>query len=121
MVIAIWILTVLGLGLWSLVAWGLHALLGLDGQALLGDLKPLIAQIPYGAVIEQWVPGWQGLLEATLALAKTLLGWLGSAGPVLVWVLWGIGAAVLLAIAAVLTLIVVIARRATAPARPAAA
>lgn len=121
MVIAIWILTLLGLALWSLVAWGLHALLGLDAGALMGDLKPLIAQIPYGSVIEQWIPGWQGLLQATLELSQTLLGWLGSAGPVLVWVLWGIGAATLLAIAAVLTVIVIVARRALAPSQPATA
>ena len=121
MVIAVWILTLLGLAVWSLVAWGLHALLGLDGQALLGDLKPLIDQIPYGSVIEAWVPGWQGLLQATLELAQTLLGWLGSAGPVLVWVLWGVGAATLLLIGGVLTAIVMVARRATAPSRPATA
>lgn len=121
MIIAIWILALLGLALWSLVAWGLGALLGMDARALVGDLKPLIDQIPYGALIEQWVPGWQGLLHATLDLAQTLLGWLGSAGPVLVWVLWGLGAAALLAVAGVLTLVVSLARRATGGSRPATA
>jgi hypothetical protein len=111
MVIAIWVITALVIGLWSLVAWALHALLGMDAAALLGDLKPLIDQLPYGAVIEQWVPGWQALLHSTLSLAQTLVGWVGGAGPVVVWIIWGVGAALLVGCGLVLTLAAVLLRK----------
>jgi hypothetical protein len=103
--IALWILTLFALGLWSLTAWGLHAVLTLDA-ARLGDLKPLIDQIPYGALISQWLPGWQDWLRASIDLTQMLLGWVGGAAPVIVWVLWGVGTIGLLIVAVVLTFII---------------
>lgn len=114
MVIGIWVLTAIFIGLWSLVAWALHALLGMDASALLGDLKPLIDQLPYGSVIEQWVPGWQALLHGGLALAQTLLGWVGGAGPVVVWIVWGLGTALLVGAGLLLTLAAALLRKGVA-------
>jgi hypothetical protein len=111
MVIGIWVITALVIGLWSLVAWALHALLGMDTTALLGDLKPLIDQLPYGAIIEHGVPGWQALLHSTLSLAQTLIGWVGGAGPVVVWIIWGVGAALLVGCGLILTLAAVLLRK----------
>jgi len=110
MVIAIWIVTLIGIGLWSLVAWALYALLGMDAAALVGDLRPLIADLPFGAVIEQWVPGWQALLHSTLSLSQTLLGWVGGAAGVIVAVIWGLGTALLVGVAALLTLLLRVLR-----------
>ncbi len=118
--IVIWILALLSLGLWSLLAWGVAALLGLD-PSWVGDLEPLVKQVPYAEVINAWIPGWQGLVLATLDLTRTLLGWLGGAGVVVVWVLWGLGAAVVLGLAALASLAVALIRRGTRATAPAAA
>lgn len=53
MLIAIWVLALLGIGLWTLTAWGLNALLTIDPSRL-QDLKPLIHEIPFGETIDQW-------------------------------------------------------------------
>jgi hypothetical protein len=111
MITFVWILAFIAIGLWSLVAWALYALLGLDAAALLGDLRPLIQDLPYGGVIEQWVPGWQALLQSTIGLAQTLLGWLGGAAGVIVIIIWGLGAAVVLGCAGLLTVIIRLLRR----------
>lgn len=122
MIIAIWVITAILLGLWSLGAWGLHAVATL-GSGWAGDLRPLIDQIPYADVIEAWVPGWQRLLHLMLDLAQIGLDWLGGAAPLVVWVVWGAGALVLAAVAGVLTLVVALLRRSlpgppTPPAAP---
>lgn len=110
MMIALWLLTLLALGLWSLTAWGLHAVLTLDTGAL-ADLEPLVDQIPHADLIGQWIPGWQEMLKATLDLAQVLLGWVGGAAPVIVWVVWGLGAALLIGVAVVLSLLLRLLRR----------
>jgi hypothetical protein len=116
MLIALWVLTLFVLGLWSLTAWGLHALLTLDATRL-GDLKPLVDQIPYGQVIEAWIPGWQDLLRLSIDATQALLGWIGGAAPVVVWVVWGFGALLIVGLGLVLTLVLRLMRRTTAPAR----
>ena len=112
MVIAIWIVTAILLGLWSLTAWGLHGLLMLlsGGLGGAGDLKPLVDQIPLTPVLDQWFPGWQDLLRATLDLAQVLIGWLGGAVPLVSWTVWGLGTAGLLLLAGGLTLVAVLLR-----------
>lgn len=118
--IAIWICAALALGLWSLLAWGLAALLGMD-TAWVGSLEPLVKQVPYAEVIDLWIPGWEGLVLATLELTRTLLSWLGGAGAVVVWIVWGLGAAVVLGVAGLGSLAVALIRRGTRAATPAAA
>ena len=117
--IVIWVLAALALGLWSLLAWGVAALLGLD-PSWVTDASGLLKQVPYGEVIDAWVPGWQALLLTTFERARSLLGWLGGFGQVLVWVLWAVGAGVVLLCAGSLSLLVVVLRRSTAPATPGA-
>ncbi|WP_425261402.1 hypothetical protein ACPOLB_10980 [Rubrivivax sp. RP6-9] len=126
MVIAIWIVTAILLGLWSLTAWGLHGLLMLLSGAAggaggwSGDLRPLVDQIPLTPVLDQWLPGWQELLRATLDLAQVLIGWLGGAVPLVSWTVWGLGTAGLLLLAGGLTLVAVLLRNTMPkPARPA--
>jgi hypothetical protein len=117
MITLVWILAFIAIGLWSLLSWALYALLGLDVAVLLGDLRPLIQDVPYGSVIEQWVPGWQALLHSLLSLTQTLLGWLGGAAGVIVAVLWALGTAVVLGCAGLLTLVIRLVRKdATRPA-----
>lgn len=120
MLIALWILTLFVLGVWSLTAWGLHAVLTLDASQL-GDLKPLIDQIPYGELIGQWIPGWQDLLRASIDLTQVVLGWVGGAAPVIVWIVWGLGALLILGVALVLTVVVKLIARKAPPAAGAAA
>lgn len=115
MLIALWILTLFVLGAWSLTAWGLHAVLTLDA-ARVDDLKPLIDQIPHAALIEVWIPGWQDLLRATVDLAQGVIGWVGGAAPVIVWVLWGLGTLVIVGVALLLTLVVRLMTRRSGPA-----
>jgi hypothetical protein len=119
MVIVIWVVTAILVALWSLAGWGLHALLGL-GTGWTGEVQGVIDQVPYGDVIEAWIPGWQQMLTLALDLAQAALGWLGGAAPLIAWIVWGLGTAALLITAAVLTLIVALLRRSW-PQRPAAA
>lgn len=114
--IVIWLLAALALGLWSLLAWGVATLLGLD-PSWVTDAGGLLKQVPFGEVIEAWVPGWQALLLGALELARTLLGWLGGFAQVLVWGLWAAGAAVVLLCAGLLSGLVVVMRRSTAAAQ----
>ncbi len=106
----VWILTLLALGLWSLLAWGTHVVLTLD-PAVVGNLKPLVEQIPYGALIEQWVPGWQALLTATIDLTQSALGWLGGAAGVIVWIVWSLGALLIVGGGVVGSVIVALVRK----------
>ena len=106
MVIAVWILTLFSCVLWSLGAWGLHTLLSLD-TARVADLKPLIDQLPerlpYAGIIDAWLPGWRDLLKLGVDLMQTVLGWIGSAAPAVVWTVWGLGTLLLLGLAAAAT------------------
>ncbi len=113
--IAIWIVAALLLALWSLLAWGVAAVLALD-PAWVGDLRPLIDQIPFGHLLDIWLPGWAGLLRALLDMTHALLGWLGSSAGWLVWGLWAVGSVLLLGTAAVCSAIVALVRRSSAPA-----
>lgn len=115
MLIALWLLTLLAIGLWSLTAWGLHAVLTLNTGTLDG-LKPLIDQVPHADLISQWIPGWQQMLQATIDLTQVLLSWVGGAAPIIVWVLWGLGVATLLAVAGALSLVIRLIRRKASPA-----
>lgn len=117
--LAIWLITLACLGLWTLLAWALASLLGMD-PAWVGDMKPLIAQLPYGDVIEAWVPGWQALAASLLDLAQGLLAWLGELGPWLALALWALGAAFIVGTGALLSFIVALVRRAGRPGPPAA-
>ncbi len=112
--IAIWIITALLLGFWTLLAWGVATVLAID-PAWVGDLRPLIEQIPYGHVLDLWVPGWAGMLRALLDATQLMLGWLGSSAGWLVCLLWGLGAAVLLGLGALCSGVMVLVRRSTAP------
>ena len=117
MQIAIWLITAIVLALWSLAGWGLYQLVA-SGAQLIGDLKPLIDQIPYAAIVEQWIPGWQDMLKLMLDLVQSLLSWLGGAAPVLVWLVWAVGTGLLLVIAGVLSLAVALIRKSMPPAQP---
>lgn len=114
MLIAIWILVTLGLALWSLLGWGLYVLLALDHQWL-GDLKPLLDEVPFGHWLEQWVPGWQALAELSIDAVQWLLSWLGAAAPIVVWAVWGTGTLALVAGGALLSLLVVLLRDKSSP------
>lgn len=116
--LAIWLIALVCLGLWSLLAWALAALLGVD-PAWLGDLEPLLARVPYADVIEAWVPGWQALAASLLQLSQALLRWLGDLGPWLVLALWSLGAACIIGTGALLSFVVVLVRRAGRRSSPA--
>jgi len=103
--IAIWIIVALALGLWSLLAWGVATLLGID-PSWVGDLRPLIDKMPFASLLDVWVPGWQALARGLIEATQTLLGWVGSGASVVVWLVWGAGALVVLGAGALLSLIV---------------
>lgn len=109
MITAIWIFIALGVGLWSLLGWGLHALVSMEHQWL-GDLKPLLAEVPFGAWLDHVVPGWQTLVELTIDALQWALGWMGAAAPVVVWAIWGLGVLALVAVGAGLSLVVALLR-----------
>ncbi|WP_157268935.1 hypothetical protein [Azohydromonas aeria] len=115
MLLLIWTLAALGLALCALLAWALYAVLSLD-PAWLGDLPGLAQQLPFNGWLEQFMPGWEGLLRVAVDTAQWLLGWAGAAAPVLAWVLFALCASLVLMGAALLTLAVKLLRRKTLPA-----
>ena len=117
--LAIWIITLLIIGLWTLLAWGLSSLLSLNG-AWVSNIDPWLAQLPFGGWLEGWFPEWLQVAHRLLDGLQALLAWLGGAAPVLVWALWGVVTLVLLTLAAGLSLLVALIRRSTAsqPAAP---
>ena len=118
--IAIWIFTLIGLVLWSLLAWGLHALLSIN-PAWLNDVEALVRRVPYAEVIERWFPGWREMLGVAADLAQTVLGWVGSNAPLVAWIVWGVGALMLLAAGGVMSLVVCLLSEKKKPPMPAAA
>lgn len=116
MLTAIWILVALGVTVWSLLGWGLYSLLALDHQQWLGELRPLLEQVPLSDWLDRWIPGWQALAELAIGSLQWLLGWLGGTAPILVWVVWGVGTLALVAGGALLSLIVVLLRDKPRPA-----
>jgi hypothetical protein len=120
MIIAIWIFTLLLVGLWSLAAWGLAALLGTDA-GWVDRIQMWLVDAPFGDWLDAWVPGWMMATQAMLDALQALLAWLGGATPWLVGVVWLFGALGLLGLGGVLTLIVALVRRAMPPTQPPAA
>jgi hypothetical protein len=116
MIIAVWIVALLGMALWSLVAWGTHAVLTIDPQWL-GDLAPLTGQVPYAETLAHWVPGWQELVRTSLEAMQTVLAWVGAGAPAVVIAIWLFGTVLLVGIAIVLTIAIRLMRRKAASAR----
>lgn len=109
MLALIWIFTLIGLLMWSLLAWGLHLLLAID-PGWVDDVESLIRQVPYADLIERWIPGWQELLRAAMDLAQLVLSWVGTNAPLVAWIVWAVGALLLLGTGLLLTLIVCLLR-----------
>jgi len=109
MLAAIWILTLIGLILWSLASWGLHTLLSIDPRWI-EDIDKLAKEIPYTEAIDRWFPAWRELLDVLMDLAQVVLGWVGTNAPVVAWIVWGIGTLVLLLGGLALTLLVCLVR-----------
>jgi hypothetical protein len=118
--VAIWILMLLLIGLWSLAAWGLAALLGMDA-GWVDRVQGWLVDWPPGDWLDLWVPGWMMAMQASLDALQAVLAWLGGAAPILVWGLWSLGLLMLVGLGALLSLIVVLVRRSTAPSPPPAA
>ncbi|HNU12251.1 MAG TPA: hypothetical protein PKJ45_12965 [Rubrivivax sp.] len=114
MIVAIWITMLLLLGVWTLMAWGLATLVQGDASWI-DTLQAWLFDAPWRETLEGWMPGWSMTMQALLDALQTLLTWLGSTAPWLVWIAWGVGTFSLLALGAVLHFIVVLVRRSTAP------
>ncbi|MBS7808084.1 hypothetical protein [Variovorax sp. PCZ-1] len=107
MVIAIWLLAFLLLLLWSAFAWMTHALLGMLAGApweqLLSQLKGISPPEPFGAWWAFTVDLMAPVLQFSLPILQGLLSFAGGALPVILIVIWAIGALILLALAGVAT------------------
>jgi hypothetical protein len=117
MLIAIWILTLVGLVLWSLATWGLHTLLTIDPKWV-EDVEALTREIPYAEAIDRWFPGWRELLGVLMDVTQLVLTWVGTNAPLVAWIVWAVGALGLLGLGLVLTLVVCLLRDKPTP-RPA--
>lgn len=113
----IWITTALLLACWTLLAWASAWLLGLD-PAWITDLAARLRELPMAATLDMWMPGWDGLLTSLMSLLQTLLAGFGQVGVALVWVLWGVGALLLLGAAALGSGLVKMLRRGAPPQGP---
>jgi hypothetical protein len=105
MLIAIWAMGIFMLALWSGLIWAAHGLWALMATVSWGDAVQRIKDIPLPEVLAPWFgPAWREWIDAVAPVAQ----WLGSlvqgsgellAGwvPVLLWVVWGLGTASLVA------------------------
>jgi hypothetical protein len=114
MLLLIWTLAALGIALCALLAWGLYALLRLD-PAWLADLPGLAQRLPFHEWLDRVFPDWESLLHMAVDGAQWLLGWAGSAAPVLAWIFFALCSSFVLAGAGLLTLSVKLLRRKPAP------
>ena len=110
MIAAVWIVAAVLIGLWSLLGWGLHALVTIDFGTI-GDVGPWLASVPFADVLEAWFPTWQDLARAALDALQAGLAWMGGAAPTLVWVLWAFGTGSVVVLAGLITLLVLLLRR----------
>lgn len=112
--LVIWIVTALLIGLWSLLAYGVATLLGLvvGMNGMPADWYALLTQVPGAAWLDLWLAGWREAIVFSAQALGAVLGWLGSAAPVLVWVMWALGAGMLVLCAALLSGLVALGRRA---------
>ena len=116
MIAAIWILAAVCACAWSLLAWGIHAVLTLDPHWV-GELKDLIDRVPLARWVDAVLPGWESLLEWVIGLAQSLLVGFADAVPVVVWTLWGAGIFAVLGAAAMMHMLVRLSTTPSAPAR----
>jgi fumarate reductase subunit D len=103
MVIAIWVLALILLLFWSAFAWMSHALLSMISsvpwEQVLGQLKGISLPEPFGAWWAIAVDMLAPVLQFSVPLLQGLLSFAGSALPVIAFVLWLIGAVLLLLLA----------------------
>jgi hypothetical protein len=92
--IVVWVVVALLLGLWSLFAWGVHALVSIDLSSL-AAVAGALDRVPGAVWFDEWVPGWRELFAASAELLQVTLAWAHGVLPGLVWVAWGLGAACL--------------------------
>jgi hypothetical protein len=118
MQLVIWIIAALLLALWLALGYGVASLAGLAAglQGLPAQWYELMGRVPGAAWMDAWLPGWREAVVQTADVIAAVMGWMGDALPVLVWVVWGLGALGLVAFAALLSGIVALARRKSPPA-----
>lgn len=110
----IWTLTLVVMALWSALAWTVYAVWNL--LVTLPWPQVLVRLQAQGQALPPWLEPWLGpvwrvwldavtaagpALEALGRLVQASAGWLADAMPVLLAVGWGLGAMVLLLVAAV--------------------
>jgi hypothetical protein len=115
---AIWLLTLLVLAVWTLAAAQLAALLFFGGDWLVQFvplLTPLLSRmlvrlqtwlLPVGNWLQTWWPTWQDAALWALEVLQSFLAWVGATAPMMVWLAWAFGTALLLSIASGLSLLV---------------
>lgn len=113
--LAIWIVTALVMALWLLLGHGVATLFGLAAglQGLPAEWYDLLGRVPGAVWMDLWAPGWREAVVQTADVLAALLGWMGAALPVLVWVIFGLGAVGLVGFAVLLSALVAVSRRKT--------
>lgn len=109
MVVAVWLVGLVLLALWSLTMWAAHAAWG-----VLSDLPwdqaaervrslqlPPALEVWLGSAWREWIDAMAPLIEWLVRLLQGSAGWLQEAVPVLIWGVWGLGSLALLVLTAV--------------------
>lgn len=123
-----WFLVLGLLALWSLAAWGLHAvtLWTVSNAGVLTEASGASAGLRMPDWLAPWIPAeltiaMNSMVPALKPAIESVLGWAPSlAGglSVAVWVVWGIGSVLLVGLGAVLSGLIALARRqASGPSR----
>ena len=104
MVLAVWLVGLLLLALWSLTMWAAYAawgvLAGLPWDQAAEQVRtmqlPPAVEIWFGGAWREWIDAAAPLIEWLVRLLQGSAGWLEGAVPVLIWIAWGVGALALL-------------------------
>jgi hypothetical protein len=109
------------LAFWSLAAWALHALLSwaAANAGAVASTSVDLGGVPWPQVLAPWVPPeltqWLSSVAMSLRpLADTALAWaptLAGGLTVVTWIVWAIGAALLLVLGIALHLLILLWRR----------
>ncbi len=88
----IWILAIVVFGVWSLMAWGLNALLvagASNAPAVESTIRSWLSPFPF---LENWVPAIMSAVQAGTQFLASMGGWV----PAAIWVVWAIGVVIIL-------------------------
>jgi hypothetical protein len=99
----VWIVVVIGLcvlGLWTVLAWVTHQGWNVVAGMPWDQALPKLQELPIPPWLfgdwKAWVQDFEPVLKWLMTLMQDALGWMGAGVPIVIWVVWALGALALL-------------------------